>query len=177
MARRIPPQRRGVSRSSRRAGRGAVAAFGVPDVHPSRRPKVREPDGRFRHGLLGGSAVSPCQRPGADRGHQRRVKGPPQDSHSKPKTPRAGRRRFRRTCGSHLQECLGIARCRGPWVFRDPGVPRALFGRTECDDGRTNLGFTRDWLSAFARSAKADLAAPAQKIRGAERWLQTIFGE
>jgi len=90
----VPPHRRGVSRSSRRAGRDAVAAFGGPDVHPSRRPKVREPDGRFRHGLLGGSAVSPCQRPGADRGHQRRVKDPPQDSHSKPKTPRAGRRRF-----------------------------------------------------------------------------------
>jgi len=28
---------------------------------------------------------------------------------------------------------------------------------------RTNLGFTRDWLSAFARSAKADLAAPAKE--------------
>src|ERR1700675_590852 len=29
--------------------------------------------------------------------------------------------------------------------------------------GRISLGFTRDWLSAFARSAKADLAAPAKE--------------
>jgi hypothetical protein len=34
--------------------------------------------------------------------------------------------------------------------------------------GRTNLGFTRDWKIWIRRSAKADLGAPAQKMRGAE---------
>jgi hypothetical protein len=85
---------RGVSRSLRRAERGAVAVFGVQRRTPCRSgPRCEIPADEFRHGFLGGSAVTPCQRPGADRGHQRWIKGPPQDAHSKPQTPRAGRRR------------------------------------------------------------------------------------
>jgi hypothetical protein len=43
-----------------------------------------------------------------------------------------------------------------------PGAPFPL-GERQLGNGRTNLGFTRDWLSVFARSAKADLAAPAKE--------------
>ena len=47
---------------------------------------------------------------------------------------------FWRTCGFRTSACLDAARHRGPWVFQDPGVPRALgFWRERrksgCDEG------------------------------------------
>ena len=43
-----------------------------------------------------------------------------------------------------------------------PGAPFPLWG-IDKGDGRTNLGFTRDWQIWIPRSAKADLGAPAKK--------------
>jgi hypothetical protein len=43
------------------------------------------------------------------------------------------------------------------------GAPSPRFCEGPLEDGRTNLGFTRDWPIMIPRSAKADLGAPAQK--------------
>src|SRR5207237_9203564 len=99
---------------------------------------------------------------------------------SKPKTPRAERRgngglavaTLRKVAGPgwKLRKAssagrpgsrpgrLGAARCQGPWVHRDPGVPRALGFSPGGADGEVK------W------NCKAD-PAPFQTIRAAQRWL------
>ena len=74
---------------------------------------------------------------------------------SKFRTPRVGRRRQRRTCGTAIRYCLGAATHRGPWVLRSPAVPRAL---------------------GLFRRRRLRKSAPTRKRRNkkpwvAERWL------
>jgi hypothetical protein len=103
----------------------AVAARGC-NTHAQRAAaQGARPRRPARHGLLGGSPVTPCQRTGADRGHKRRIVGPPQGSRSRPANTARGAPKVRRTCGL-FPDCLGAARGRGPRVRMDPGVPRAL---------------------------------------------------
>ena len=112
---------------------------GPSRVVPSRRVRDTEP--------LGGSAVTPCQRPGAvwaqsggkapsyrnsgrgsENSAQRGSRGASQNT-------ARGTSKVRRTCGFKTNERrslagspfrFGVARCRGPWVRCTCGVPRAL---------------------------------------------------
>ena len=52
---------------------------------------------------------------------------PPGAMRSKPQTPRAGRQENGGLAVIYrISTSLDVARRRGPWVRRDPGVPRAL---------------------------------------------------
>ena len=65
----------------------------------------------------------------------------------------------RRTCGAaglRSAAGLGVARYQGPWVHRDPGVPRAL------------ILFKGEMQEPTRRAARR----PLQKIRAAQRWLR-----
>jgi len=93
----IPPHPRGVTRTSRDAGRGAVAVRGAQRRTPgARRPKSRDPDDSSPSSL--GIVVAKAERMPHPQGHgqspQRWLASvrPPGAARSKPLTPRAERR-------------------------------------------------------------------------------------
>ena len=122
--------------------------FGRATSRVRRRPKPRE------------SPVPSIRRPPVEDNRY----SPPGTSRSKPQTPRAGRRRDRRTCGSLSPERLDAARRRGPRVRR-----RAASAQRGPPVSRAPSDFSRSRMVTEFRTS----GGPAPKNRGAaERWLE-----
>ena len=123
----MPVHPRALREASLSGTGGRWPRTGATRTPNARRPKPRGPGATdSRLGSLDGVALPRCQPAGDGGGPERWVKiSPPGVMRSKPQTPRAGRWREDEPAVL-FPDCLGLARGRGPWVLRNPGVPRAL---------------------------------------------------